>query len=348
MLRMLLALVLVAGCDSVQDRIIERAAGRALDPGRMDLLDDGKLHVVLCGTGTPIADAQRAGPCTAILAGGHFFLIDVGPGAMRQVALHHLPRGRLEALFLTHFHSDHIGEVGEAVVQSWIAGRTIPLLVYGPPGVEGIVLGFSAVYAKDALYRVNHHGADAMPPNGSRASARPIPLPAPDEPTVAFEADGLRVVAFAVDHEPVEPAYGYRIEYKGRSVVVSGDTRKSANLARHAEGADLLLHEGLSERIIMRVSTYAKEHDMPRVAKLTSDVVGYHTTPVQAAEIASAARVRVLAFTHVVPPLPNFVARRMFLAGVSKAFGGEVVIGTDGMHFELAPGSESVRIEKSL
>jgi ribonuclease Z len=344
MLALLLAVaMLIAGCDSLQDRIIERVAARALGADRNDLMDDGKLHVVLCGTGSPIADAQRAGPCTAILAGGHFFLIDVGPGAMRNVTLERLPRARLSGLLLTHFHSDHIGEVGEAAVQTWIAGRKAPLDVYGPPGVEAVVLGFTTAYALDARYRVAHHGADAMPPDGARLLAKPLELPAPDAPAVVLDADGLRIVAFAVDHDPVKPAYGYRIEYEGRTVVVSGDTRKSANVGRQAEGVDLLLHEAISARMLTRVSAYAQSHGMARWAKLTSDVVTYHTTPIEAA-----AHVRVLAFTHVVPPLANFVARRIFLSGVSEVFDGEVVIGTDGMHFELVPKAESVRTEKHL
>lgn len=342
------AAMLIAGCDSLQDRIIERVAARTLGADRNDLMDDGTLHVVLCGTGSPIADEQRAGPCTAILAGGHFFLIDVGPGAMRNVTLARLPRARLSGILLTHFHSDHIAEVGEAGVQTWIAGRKTALDVYGPPGVEAVVFGFTSAYGLDARYRVTHHGEEAMPPEGARLSAKPVELPAADATAVVVDANGLRIVAFAVDHDPVKPAYGYRIDYKGRSVVVSGDTRKSANLQRHAEGADLLLHEGISDRILKRVSAYAASQGMTRWAKLTSDVMNYHTTAIEAAEIASAAHVRVLGFTHVVPPLANFVARRMFLRGVSDVFEREVVIGTDGMHFALAPEAQSVRVEKRL
>ena len=332
------------GCDRIESRLIERQAGRALSGDHTDLLDDGQLHVVLCGTGSPLADAERAGPCTAVLAGGHFFLVDVGPGSWRNVALERLPRARLEGVLLTHFHSDHIGELGEARLQSWVAGRTQPLIVYGPPGVQQVVDGFRQAYAFDTQYRIAHHGVEAMPPDGGEATARTIELPAPDAAATVFEADGLRITAFAVDHAPASPAYGYRVDYRGRSVVISGDTRKSANVVRHAQGVDLLLHEALSRRIIEPVTQYAREHNLSRWAKLTSDVGTYHTTPVEAAEVAKAAQVRMLALTHIVPPLPNFVARRMFLRDVSNAWDGKVVLGKDGMHFTLAPNTDAVTV----
>jgi ribonuclease Z len=335
----------IAGCDWVQSRIIKRMAGRALNGDRTDLLTDGDLHVVLCGTGSPVADPERASACTAVLAGGHFLLVDAGPGSSRQVAVERLPRARLEALLLTHFHSDHIGEVGEATLQSWVAGRTNPLAVYGPPGVQQVVDGFREAYTFDTQYRVAHHGAEAMPPAAGVPVAKVVTLPGSGEAAVVFDADGLRVTAFAVDHQPVEPAYGYRFDYHGRSVVISGDTKKSANLIRHAQGADILVHEALAKQMIAPVIEYAKENGLSRWAKLTSDVGTYHTSPIEAAETAKAANVRMLVLTHIVPPLANYLARRMFLRGVSSAWDGSVELGYDGMHLKMAPGTEAIQVD---
>jgi ribonuclease Z len=336
------ALLALAACDRIESRWVEQAAARALGGDRHDLLEDGSLHVVLCGTGSPLADAGRAGPCTAILGAGHFVLVDAGPGSQRELALRRLPRAELEAVLLTHFHSDHVGELGEARLQGWVAGRRAPLTVYGPPGVDEVVDGFERAYARDTAYRIAHHGPEAMPPEAGRAVARRIELPGPEEAALVFEADGLRVLAFAVDHAPAEPAYGYRFELGGRSVVLSGDTRRSANVLRQARGVDLLVHEALGANLIAPVTEYARSQGLSRWAKLTSDVVGYHTTPVEAAALAREAGVRVLVLTHVVPPLPNAIARRMFLRGVSEAWDGEVVLGADGMHFTLAPGATEV------
>jgi ribonuclease Z len=333
-------------CDRIESRLIERAAARALGGDRTDLLNDGSLHVVLCGTGSPLPDPERAGPCTAVLAGGEFFLVDVGPGSSREVAFTRLPRARLTAILITHLHSDHIGELGEAVVQSWIAGRgSRPVTVYGPPGIAKVVDGFRQAYVYDALYRVAHHGTEAMPPGGANTVAREITPPAPGEALKVYEGNGLRISAFAVDHPPAMPAYGYRFDYHGRSVVISGDTKKSDNLIQQAQGVDLLVHEALAAPLIEQVSQYARDHGLKRWAKMTTDVVTYHTTPVEAAQVAKAANVRMLVFTHIVPPLPNFVARRIFMQGVSSAWDGKVVLGQDGMHFRLAPDTSAVAVD---
>ena len=149
----------VAGCD----RLIERQIQRGLERTQRGILKSPDLNVVLCGTGSPLPDADRAGACTAILAGGEFILVDVGPGSMENVALEGLPAGDLTAVLLTHFHSDHIGDLGEAITQSWINGRARPLDVYGPVGTTRVVDGFNQAYAFDAQYRTAHHGEEYMP-----------------------------------------------------------------------------------------------------------------------------------------------------------------------------------------
>jgi ribonuclease Z len=332
------------GCDRIESRIIARVAGRALAGDHTELLEDGQLHIVLCGTGSPLADKDRAGACTAVIAGGHFVLVDVGPGAWKQVALERLPRARLDAILLTHFHSDHIGDLGEATMQSWVAGRSTPLSVYGPPGVEQVVNGFVQAYALDTQYRIAHHGAEALPPAAGIPVAHTVALGSPDQGVVVFEADGLRVTAFAVNHQPVAPAYGYRFDYRGRSVVISGDTKKSATLIAQAHNADVIVHEALAAHMIRPAAAYAREHQLPRWAKLATDILSYHTTPVEAAEVAKAANARMLVLSHLVPPLQNFIARRLFLRGVSAAWDGRVELGYDGMELTLPPAAESIAV----
>lgn len=300
------------------------------------LLDDGALHVFLCGTAAALPDPDRAGPCTAILAGGQFLLIDAGPGSWRVLDSLNLPVAKLSAVLLTHLHSDHIGGLGEAVQQSWIAGRSAPLPVYGPPGTDDVVAGFAQAYSRDIGYRVAHHGAAAMPGEAAPAVAQVLPPPDGTASAPVFSRDGLTVRVFRVEHAPVDVAYGYRIDWRGRSVVISGDTKKSQAVIDNARGADLLLHEALASAMTGRAVERAAALGIPRVAKLAGDVADYHTTPVEAAEVAQAAGVGRLVYTHIFPPLPNAIARRLFLAGTADAFAGPQVLGEDGMRFDLA------------
>jgi ribonuclease Z len=345
---LLLGALGLAACGRIESRLIDRAAQRALQPFRSEWLDDDALHVVLCGTGSPIPSADRASACTAILAGGHFVLVDVGQGSSANLGLWRMPIGRLDSIFLTHFHSDHIAELGEIGMQSWALGRAKQLPVYGPPGVARVVAAFEEAYALDTGYRIAHHGADFIPP-----AARPLvpntissPVSSPEDEVLIFDAGDLRVTAFPVNHDPVSPSYGYRFGYRGRSVVVSGDTVKSPNLVPHAKGADVLVHEALAAHIIGAAAKAAVLRGFERRGRILSDIVSYHTTPVEAAEVAAESEVGLLVLTHLVPPPDNAMAKRLFLSGVDEAWDGEVVLGEDGLHLTLPLGSSKILRER--
>jgi ribonuclease Z len=267
-------------------------------------------------------------------------LVDVGPGAWETLDLAGVPTGALSAVLLTHFHSDHIGDLGEAITQSWIAGRAQPLPIYGPPGTARVVEGFDEAYAQDADARTLHHGEQYMPRAAAPAVAHEIALgDAPDADAPVFERDGLRVTMFRVHHDPVRPAVGYRFDYKGRAVVVSGDTAKTDSIVEHAKGADVLIHEALNRDMMGRVAEVATRVGQPRLGKMAHDTLNYHTTPVEAAELARDAGVHTLVLTHLVPGPRNFLMRHMFLDGVSETFSGEVVLGEDGTRIDLPPKS---------
>lgn len=342
------AAALVIGMAALQPQIgraimASAFAARAGTDVTQDLPDG--LHVALCGTGAPLPDPSRAGPCTAIIAGPHLFIVDAGDGAARNIALMGLPTGKVEGVFLTHLHSDHFDGLGPVMLMRWTgAAATRPLPIHGPPGVERVIAGFRTAYTLDAGYRTAHHGEAIAPRSGAGGDARPF-APPPRGSTAAvtvYEGDGLRVKAFRVDHGPVDPAVGYRFDYKGRSLVISGDTAVSAALVANARGADLLVHEALQPRLVAPMTQALSARGLERTAQITRDILDYHASPEQAADHAQAAGVKHLLFTHILPPLPFRSAYPAFLGDARRRFDGSITVGEDGMMFSLPAGSEEV------
>lgn len=293
-------------------------------------LPDG-LAAAFCGTGSPLPDRSRAGPCTAVIAGGKLFVFDAGDGASETLALMGLSPAHVSAVFLTHFHSDHIDGLGGLTLQHWAAGSAhAPLPLYGGEGVERVANGFNEAYALDSGYRIAHHGADVVPPQGFGLAPHPFAFADGQDSVVAYDEGGVKVTAFRVDHGPVHPAVGYRIEYGGRSIVISGDTAPTPVLTRVAQGADLLVMEALSPRLVGPAEQIAREQGQAHIAKIFHDIVNYHTDPQDAAQIASDAHVGALALTHIIPPLPLSIMEGPFLGDARSRYTGPLWIMRDG------------------
>ena len=306
------------------------------------MLTDGKLHIILVGSGGPMNNTKRVSSSTAIIAGGEFLLVDVGPGSVRNADLQNLPLAALSSVLLTHFHSDHIAELAEANFQSWVYGRQKKMEVYGPEGVEKVVQGFTQAYELDTQYRIEHHGEAVMPSEAARPVAKTISFPNPEKAELVFERNGLKAYAFLVNHSPAKPAVGYRFEYKGNIVVLTGDTKKIAILKEQAKNADILVSDALSYQASAFIGRIAAENNRPRIAKIMHDIPEYHMSSVQAAEIARDAGAKMLVLYHITPPVTNFLARQAFMDGVNDVYKGKVVLGEDGMIFTLV-GTAGVR-----
>lgn len=328
--------------------LAERIIARNLATSVLDDLPDG-LHVALCGAGSPLPDPDRSGPCVAVIAGEKLFIVDTGSGSSRSLARMRIPQGRIDAILLTHFHSDHIDGLGELLMQRWVNGtRSEPTPVHGPRGVEQVVSGFNRAYAQDGVHRVAHHGEKVAPASGAGGIPRPFATPGEGTGQPVLEEDGLTITAFRVEHEPVRPAVGYRFDYGGRSLVVSGDTAKSANLQKFAEGVDVLVHEALSPRLVALIRNGAARAGRENIEKVAVDIVDYHTSPVEAAEIARDAGARHLVFYHVVPPLPIAPLAGVYLDGVDKVYEGGVTLGRDGTFVSLPSGSDAIELTDLL
>jgi len=353
-LPLLAILVLVAGTAALFQRQIGLALAKRIIDKRVaiDLAaeqPDG-LHVGLCGTGCPMPDPKRAGPCVFVIAGKLLYVVDAGDGATRNMSLMGLQVGRINAILLTHFHSDHIAGLGEMMLVRWASvGNSHPVEVFGPQGVESVVEGFNRAYEQDKAYRVEHHGPEAVPPSGAGGVARPFTISEVEQTTqTIIERDGLTVTAFSVDHSPVFPAVGYRFDYKGRSVVISGDTVPSETVLKVSSGVDLLVHEGLQAKVVGIIHEAAVKHGQKNIAKITADIPSYHTTPEEAAKIAQEAGVRHLVFTHIIPPIPIAYLNAAFLGDAGKFYDGPITVGTDGLFFVMPADSDVIRIQKLL
>lgn len=297
--------------------------------------EDDALYVITTGTGAPLPDPKRAGPQSVVIAGDQVLVFDAGPGSTRQLELV-LDVGSVDALFMTHYHSDHIGDIGELMLKRWATGGlSQPLPIYGPPGVEEVVAGFEAAYQFDVGYRVDHHGEEAMPALGSGGDVHLFDLGSDLMASdVVYEQDGVQVAAFNVDHAPVFPAVGYRVTYKGRSVVISGDTIFTESLIHHAMGADVLVSEALNHEMSTMVSQATS--DIENNASLVAeDIKDYHISPEEAGIVARDADIPVLLITHILPPVPVDILVNPFLAETRKIYSGDIYVANDGSMIKI-------------
>ena len=335
---------------SVDDAIFTHFVTHQLRTGNDALLEGDDLRILLCGTSAPFADPHRAQSCTAIIAGGHYYLVDTGPGSGRNLELWQLRGRELSAVFLTHFHSDHIGDLGEVNTNAWLAGHPGSLQVFGGPGVERVVEGFNEAYGQDQSYRTANSGAALLPPSSDQMQAHVIemqgaPTPAKDRRSLPMHFGDVTVTAIEGNHDPAEPAYGYRFDFHGRSVVISGDTNFHPPLAVATEGADVLVHEAQSQHLVQLIQKAAANVGDAHIAQTMNDIQHYHTDPLEASRIANHAGVKLLVFTHLDPPPSNPLLYWMFYRGVNKSRNGAWISGRDGTLINLPIGSTRVIVE---
>ena len=329
--------------------LFEHLVERRLRAGDERLFDDTSLKVLLCGTSAPSPDPDRAQSCVAVFAAGMYYLVDTGPGSGRNLALWQLRGRRLGGVFLTHFHSDHIGDLGEVSTNAWLAGHPGPLQVYDGPGVDRVLEGFNDAYAQDRSYRTANVGADLLPPAAGLMQGSVISLLGParaakNRVSEPFRFGELTVTTIEVNHDPAEPAYGYRFDYRGRSVVISGDTAYHPPLALAARDADVLVHEAQSRQLVQTIEAAAVATGDRRLATIMSDIQDYHTDPQDAARIANQAHVRLLVFTHLNPPVTNVLLYNTFFAKVNRVRASGWTSGKDGALVTLPVGSSEVQL----
>lgn len=329
--------------EAALPRLFERGMAAQFD----DELEDG-LHVLLCGAGGPLAHPDRSGPCVAVQAGKQLLVFDAGTNGARNLFRLRVNTGTINALFLTHFHSDHIDGLGEMAMTRWVQlANTSPLPVIGPEGVARVVDGFNQAYTQDSIYRQAHHGDAVAPLSGTGMQSVESPVPGIGDKVTVYAKGDVSVEMFAVDHSPVSPAVGYLVTYKDRRVLISGDTTVSENVIQFSRGVDLLVHEALSAKLVGMMHDAALVNGNAILAKITTDIPDYHTTPVEAAQIARDAGVGHLLFYHVVPAMPLPGMEDVFLQGVGEVFEPHT-LGEDGTLISMPTGSDITVVQSLL
>jgi ribonuclease Z len=275
----------------------------------------GRLQITLLGTGNPRPTAERYGPSILVEAGTQALLIDAGRGSTQRLfeigqrAL----LTRLDAVLLTHLHSDHTVGLPDLVLTPWIFGRATPLRLIGPPGTTDMARHLEAAYAYDRATRAKDEG---FPPAGATFAARDA------APGVVFEADGMRITAFAVDHGAfATPAYGYRVDYGGRSAAFSGDTKYFEPLAAAAKGVDVLVHEVISPEVEMRRAQVQGDAALQRI-------VARHASPEQVGTIFARVQPKLGVYSHIVP---SPATAEDLVAPTRRTYAGPLAVGYDLM-----------------
>lgn len=311
----------------IERGVQEGVASQEISPSRFEL--------IFCGTGTPQFFPDRSQPCLGVVAAGKFFLFDAGQNASRQLSATASPFTKLEAVFLTHLHSDHMSGVADVLHSSWLMGRQHDVDVVGPPGTQQLLDGIHQGYSNDIAERQRVLGVEYLETTVNLGQATEVTIEN-EEAVVVYDADGLVVEAFRVDHPDWPYAYGYRISYGGRTVVVSGDTKYTPAIAKHARGTDMLIHEAVNLGMMEQIASALREFGGPVNPDRLALISEVHTPTLEVARVAQEASVEKLVLTHLIPPIPaNFVAEQHYSDGMDEIYEGEIVMARDGMRITL-------------
>ena len=299
---------------SVQDRLMV-VAFTALGSASNNLPEEDALSAAVCGSRSPLPSPGRAETCILVAAGDDLFVVDIGDGSNQNLRSWNIDFRNIEAVLITHLHSDHIADLPGLHQNAWVVGeRSSKLKVFGPEGVDQFTQGIEMAYAHDYVFRNEHHGDAVAPLEYAGFDTSVIDLNDP----VIFDNGELKITTFRVVHEPIEPALGYKFEYKGRSLVITGDTSYTQSVIDNAMNVDVLFHEAQANHMLAVIEDLQRSLGMDLLATVLDDITTYHTTLIEAAEIANKANVKKLVFYHLTPAPRNYIQEIMFVRGVDE------------------------------
>ena len=322
---------------SVQDRLMV-VAFTALGSASNNLPEEDALSAAVCGSRSPLPSPGRAETCILVAAGDDLFVVDIGDGSNQNLRSWNIDFRNIQAVLITHLHSDHIADLPGLHQNAWVVGeRNSKLKVFGPEGVDQLTQGIEMAYSHDYVFRNEHHGDAVAPLEYAGFDTNVIDLNDP----VIFDNGELKITAFKVVHEPIDPALGFKFEYKGRSLVITGDTSYTQSVIDNSMNVDVLFHEAQANHMLAVIENLQRSLGMDLLATVLDDITTYHTTLIEAAEVANQANVKKLVFYHLTPAPRNYIQEVMFVRGVDEVR-KEWTLVDDGTLIILPIGSEEI------
>lgn len=280
------------------------------------------MKITLLGTGSPLPDPNRAGPCTLVQAADQNVMVDCGRGALMRLMAAGVVPPAVNTVLITHLHSDHITDLNDLVTSRWVMSPVnVPLTVYGPLGTQAMVDAMLKMLELDQQYRHDHH--DDLRANG------PLTVNVHElEPGARFSIGAIAVSVHETDHRPVRPSIGFRLEHDGKVAALAGDTIPCAGVDEMCRNADAYVQTVIRDDMVKFVA------DLVPTGERFRDILDYHSTVEQAAQTAARTGVKNLVLTHYVPALQPG-QEDDWRSRAAAHFAGNIVLGPDLTSIEI-------------